>query len=104
METVDELMDRHELIQRAKQALIEALEGDVYGKGVVADPNIVHGMVTVKGTRIQVSNVLAAIRDELHFDGELRKEMAKRVKSEYPGINEQAIEDVLTFAAEVLHF
>jgi uncharacterized protein (DUF433 family) len=65
-----------------------------FGEHIVADPNICHGQLTFKGTRLFVSDVLEMVAEGMDWD---------RIIWECHGnINREAIAEAIRLASEAL--
>lgn len=65
-----------------------------YGQYIVADPEIYHGKLTFKGTRIMVRDVLYFVAKAYDWD---------QISAEYDGrINHEAIAEAIELAREAL--
>ncbi len=60
---------------------------------VVIDPDIHHGELCIRGTRIPVAMIVGSLADGMSFEEILR---------EYPQLSEEDIRAALAYAAEVL--
>ena len=63
------------------------------GKYLVSDPNICHGQLTFKGTRVMVRSVLEAFR---------RGESWDEIRQGWPTVPPEAIQEALALATERL--
>jgi uncharacterized protein (DUF433 family) len=61
---------------------------------IVSDPNVCHGNVCIKGTRIPVSVVLDNLAAGLSVDDILRS---------YPTLNRESVLASISYAAELAH-
>lgn len=59
---------------------------------IVSDPNVCHGRVTIKGTRIMVSVVLDNLAAGLS---------AEQILEEYPGISVEDVKAAMAYAADL---
>jgi uncharacterized protein (DUF433 family) len=65
-----------------------------YGQYIVADPEICHGQLTFKGTRIMVRSVLEMLAEGYDWD---------RISAEYYGrVSREAIAEAIHLAREAL--
>ncbi|MBI3949054.1 MAG: DUF433 domain-containing protein [Acidobacteria bacterium] len=65
-----------------------------YGHYIVADPEVCHGQLTFKGTRIMVKSVLEMVAEGLDWD---------YISSEYFGkVSHEAIAEAVQLAREAL--
>jgi uncharacterized protein (DUF433 family) len=64
------------------------------GKYLTIDPEIMHGALTFKGTRVPVSMVLEYIEDGLSIDD---------VETHWPQVSREAAREAVRLAAESLH-
>ena len=63
-----------------------------FGKYIVADPNICHGALTFKGTRIFVKDVIEMVSEGMDWD---------TIVGEWDGvINQEAISEAVRLAGE----
>lgn len=70
---------------------MKTLKRQELGQYIVADPDICHGQLTFKGTRIMVKSVLEMLAKGYDWD---------RISAEYDGrINHEAIAEVLSLAS-----
>jgi uncharacterized protein (DUF433 family) len=65
-----------------------------FGKYIVADPNICHGALTFKGTRIFVQDVIEMVADGMDWDS--------IIAEWYGAINHEAIAEAVRLAGKVL--
>lgn len=61
---------------------------------IVIDPEIMHGRMTFRGTRVPVSMVLAALT---------RDEALDTIESKWPHIPREAVREAVRLACEALH-
>lgn len=59
---------------------------------IASDPNVCHGKVCVKGTRILVSVILAALAEGMN---------PAEVAEEYPPLTEEQVRAAIAYAAEL---
>jgi len=65
-----------------------------YGQYIVADPEICHGQLTFKGTRIMVKSVLELLAEGYNWD---------QISAAYYGkVNHEAIAEAIQLAREAL--
>jgi uncharacterized protein (DUF433 family) len=64
------------------------------GEYLVIDPEICHGQLTFKGTRVPVDTVLAYLKKGYAVDQLLRS---------WPELTRSAVEEAIALAAEALH-
>jgi uncharacterized protein (DUF433 family) len=64
------------------------------GEHMVIDPEVVHGRLTFKGTRVPVSTIMTFIEEGLSID---------EVVKEWPQIPPAAVREALRLASESLH-
>jgi uncharacterized protein (DUF433 family) len=64
------------------------------GEYLTIDPEIMHGRLTFKGTRVPVNIVLEYIEDGLSIDD---------VDKEWPGVSRDAAQEAVRLATESLH-
>jgi uncharacterized protein (DUF433 family) len=62
---------------------------------IIIDPNICHGKPVVKGTRVLVSNILAALAAGDTFE---------QILAEYPNISKNDISSALAFGSLISNF
>jgi uncharacterized protein (DUF433 family) len=65
-----------------------------FGKYIVADPNICHGALTFKGTRIFVQDVIEMVADGMDWDS--------IIAEWYSAINHEAIAEAVRLAGKAL--
>jgi len=65
-----------------------------FGKYIVADPNICHGALTFKGTRIFVQDVIEMVADGIDWD--------TIIAEWYGAINHEAIAEAVRLAGKAL--
>jgi len=63
------------------------------GRSLVVDPEVCHGKMTFRGTRVTVRTVLASLRAGDSVDDILRK---------WPELHREAVEEAIALAAEAL--
>ena len=60
---------------------------------IVADPDLLGGQPTVKGTRLSVSHILACLSEGMNGED---------IARDYPGFVPESLSEILRFAAEQL--
>lgn len=64
------------------------------GEHMVIDPEIMHGRLTFKGTRVPVSMVLASLASD---------DVLALVERQWPHVPQKAVREAIRFACEALH-